>query len=59
MAMYKYKGRYCSRFTCPVSGERRCCADCWRRKKYLCKIACRNDPARCGLENTRKREGGQ
>ncbi len=56
--MRKYKGRYCSRFSCSFSKDRRCCADCWRRKKNLCKISCRNDPARCGLMDNRKVEDG-
>ena len=45
-----YKGRYCARFYCDKVRERRCCADCWRRKARKCRRACQNDPSRCGLQ---------
>lgn len=50
-----YKGRYCTNFYCSKVKERRCCVDCWRRKKLKCRNACKNDPARCGLEDIKKK----
>lgn len=44
--------RRCARFRCAELKDYVCCADCQRRP--LCLVACRNDPARCGLEDRRK-----
>lgn len=41
--------RRCSRFSCAELKDYICRADCERRS--LCLVACRNDPARCGLED--------
>lgn len=49
----KNKFRMCSRFRCAERKEYICCADC--EKRPLCLAACRNDPARCGLENKQSR----
>lgn len=46
--------RRCSRFRCAELKEYICCADSPRRP--LCLAACRNDPARCGLEDRRSRK---
>lgn len=43
--------RGCSRFRCAELRDSICCVDCQRRP--LCLVACRNDPARCGLEDKR------
>lgn len=50
-----YTGRYCSRFHCDHVGERRCCADCWRKTRG-CRNPCYNDPARCGLEDKKRKK---
>lgn len=54
MGRRSYKGRWCSRFYCDEVGERRCCADCWRKKQNKCQDACQNHPSRCGLENRKE-----
>lgn len=52
----KKAARRCSRFRCAERKEYICCADCERRP--LCLAACRNDPARCGLEDRRGKSKG-
>lgn len=42
-----------SRFRCTEQGDYICFVDCERRP--LCLAACKNDPARCGLEDKRKK----
>lgn len=49
----KKAARRCSRFRCGELGDYVCCADCERRP--LCLAPCRNDPARCGLEDRRRK----
>ena len=46
----KQTPRACSRFYCDKLRAPLCCADCERRENLKCKNACKNDPARCGLE---------
>ena len=50
-----YRGRFCTRFYCDEVGERRCCADCWRKAQLKCNNFCLNHPDRCLLEDVDKR----
>ncbi len=47
----KYSGRYCKSFYCDRVNQRRCCADCWRKRAGKCDNFCLNDPSRCKLED--------
>lgn len=50
-----YTGRYCVNFYCDAYGDRRCCADCIRKKRRECRNPCLNDPRRCNLVDERER----